>query len=68
VNEADEERRFDPLFYSLDKFMPVINLRIAEAWRVKDNQAWVWYYQYVHTLLGWAIVPFIVATLTGIIK
>ena len=36
--------------------------------RVKDRPTWIWWYQYVHTMLGWTIVPFIVATLTGIIK
>jgi len=68
LQAADKDRRFDRLLFSLDKFMPVINLKVADVWRVKDCPTWIWWYQYVHTLLGWTIVPFIVATLTGIIK
>ena len=68
VQAQDEDRLYSRMLYSLDKFMPVVNLRVAETWRVKDRPTWIWWYQYVHTMLGWTIVPFIVATLTGIIK
>ena len=56
------------LWYSLDVFVPVIKLQFADDWVPKQDRWFVRQYVYVHSLLGWILIPVGLAAVTGIIK
>ena len=53
-------------WYSLDMLLPVIRLR--EEHYKKDIETWVKYYFYCHKILGYVLVLFLIAGLTGLAK
>ncbi len=61
-------RNLDPFWYSLDVFAPVIDLEAATVWMPSPGWKLGWYYLRAQRMLGWILVPIIVAALTGIIK
>lgn len=64
----DEGRRYNPLWYSLDLFLPFIDLQAADVWMPSEH-SWVRrHYARVHTILGWILIPIGLAAVTGIIK
>jgi hypothetical protein len=66
---SQEERRHKVdlgFFYSLDAFLPFVQLR--KAFDEIDFTGWVKYYFYVHRLAGYVIGSFILAGLSGITK
>jgi hypothetical protein len=52
--------------YSLDLFLPLVNLHIDEKW--VPNTPFLQAYAVVHTMVGWLIVPLLIAALAGIIR
>jgi uncharacterized protein YjbI with pentapeptide repeats len=54
------------LLYSLDLFLPLVNLNIDNKWA--PNGPVLQIYAVVHALIGWLIVPLIVAALAGIMR
>jgi hypothetical protein len=62
------EANFNPFWYSVDLFAPVIDLGSAKEWTPKTHERWVWRYFYFHRLAGWVLIPIILAAITGIIK
>jgi sterol desaturase/sphingolipid hydroxylase (fatty acid hydroxylase superfamily) len=61
-------RTLDPFWFSLDLFVPVIDLDAATIWMPKTSWKSGWYCLRALRILGWILVPLIVAALTGIIK
>ena len=62
------EEVYHRFWYSLTLFMPFVKLQYEDAWRPKRQERWVWFYVRLHTLLGWTLVPFVLAAVTGILK
>ena len=54
------------LWYSLDMLLPVIRLR--EKHYEKNIETWAKYYFYCHKILGYVLVLFLIAGLTGLTK
>jgi len=52
--------------YSLDLFLPLVNLHIDENW--EPNGPWLQAYAIGHAMVGWLIVPLLLAALAGIIR
>jgi hypothetical protein len=52
--------------YSLDLFLPVVNLHVDENW--EPNGPWLQAYAIAHATVGWLIVPLLLAALAGIIR
>jgi hypothetical protein len=52
--------------YSLELFIPVIKLGVAERWQ--PTPLWRDIYAFVHQLLGWLLVPLFVASISGIVR
>lgn len=52
--------------YSLDLFLPVVNLRIDERWEPQELVRET--YALAHPLAGWILVPLLVASFAGIIR
>jgi hypothetical protein len=61
-----EEGSLHRFLYSLDLFLPVVNLRIDQLW--VPNGPWLHLYATIHALIGWLIVPLLIAALAGIIR
>jgi hypothetical protein len=64
----DESRPYNPFWYSLDLFAPVINLESADAWMPKQDRPIARHYANIHRILGWILLPIGLAALTGLIK
>jgi hypothetical protein len=56
-------RFIDRLFYSFDALLPFITLRIEHG--AFDLQAWPKYYLYFHKVMGYVLIAFLLAALTG---
>jgi hypothetical protein len=76
--------KFQPSFYSLDCFLPIIDLKQKSAWSPNANKGYEvvkpsvgfrvrWGgllrgYLWAHTLLGWALTTLWVAGFTGLVR
>jgi hypothetical protein len=56
----------EPFAYCLDLFVPLVNLRYDDGWEPVGQ--WRVAYALVHTMVGWLLVPLLVASLAGIVE
>lgn len=61
-------RIYNRFWYSLGLFLPIVNLESDKVWKPKPEQTFLRNYMRVHILLGWILIPILVAALTGLIK
>jgi len=61
-------RVYNRFWYSLGLFLPFVDLQANKVWKPKQDQTFLRNYMRVHTLLGWILVPLVLAALTGLIK
>jgi hypothetical protein len=54
------------LAYSLDLFLPLVNLHIEENWT--PSGPWLQAYAVGHAMVGWLLVPLMLAALAGIMR
>jgi hypothetical protein len=59
---------YSPLAYSLDLYLPFLDLRADDAWQPRPDYVFGWRYLRLHTLAGWTLIPIGLAALTGLIK
>ena len=59
---------YSPFWFSLDLFLPLIDLWDSDVWVPRQDRKWVWLYMRVHRILGWILVPIALAAFSGIIK
>jgi hypothetical protein len=64
----DTPRVYSRFWYSLGLFLPFVDLQSNKVWKPKANQTFLRNYMRVHILLGWILVPLVLAALTGLIK
>lgn len=67
----DAERlknRYHPVWYSLDLFLPIIDLGETNAWTPRKDRRAARLYMRFHIILGHLLVPIGLAAWTGIIK
>ncbi len=55
-------------WYSLDLFVPAVNLECEKHWKPKDPHWFLWLWLRFHRIAGWIIIPIGLAAITGIIK
>ena len=58
---------YSRFWYSLDVLAPAIELGADKAWEPAPNWWLGRNYSYIHRILGWILVPLILAALTGVI-
>ncbi len=66
-----EYPRFQPHLYSLDVFLPIVDLHQESFWLPKAGTGWGWAvmaYLWLHILLGWVLTTVAVAGLTGLVR
>jgi hypothetical protein len=61
-------RQYSAFWYSLDQFLPFVDLQSAGVWQPRQNSRWARHYVPVHTLLGWILIPIGLAAVSGLIK
>jgi hypothetical protein len=66
--EKNEERPYDPLWYSIDLFLPLSTLQAADVWIPRQDSKFRRYYGRVHSIMGWILIPIGLAAITGIIS
>jgi hypothetical protein len=59
---------FWAFWYSLDLFLPFLDLQVANQWEPRSDRRLARHYVRVHALLGWVLVPIGLLAVTGIIK
>ena len=66
-NPQDASRSYNALWYSLDLFLPFIDLQAASIWIPKQGHRFRRNHMRVHTILGWVLIPIGLAAFTGIV-
>ena len=68
--KPDTKPQFSAIGYSLDSFLPIINLHQEDLWVPAgvDGGRWVQYYYWIHICLGWALITLGVAGFTGLVR
>ena len=64
----DASRVYSRFWYSLNLFLPVVDLQAGKVWKPKADQTFLRNYMRVHIMLGWILVSLVLAALTGLIK
>ena len=65
---ANTPRVYSRFWYSLGLFLPFVDLQANKVWKPKQDRTFLRNYMRVHILLGWILVPLVLAALTGLIK
>lgn len=74
VARQGEQRLFEPFVYSLDVFLPFIDLHQRSDWRLRPKGAPGWSYRFcelyffLHILAGWALIAIAAAAMSGLVK
>ena len=71
IDKCKNYPKFDPLVYSIDVFLPIIDLRLKNAWLPKADNAYgesLRYYFWFQTLAGWGLTTIWVAGFTGLVR
>lgn len=60
---------FKKLGYSVDLFIPVLDLQIANKLELSESAPlWKQYYRVFHIFAGWFLIPLLIASISGIIR
>lgn len=59
---------YNALWYSLDLFLPIVDLQVANLWAPREDRWFARHYVYIHKILGAILIPIGLAAVTGIIK
>jgi hypothetical protein len=62
---------FSPIAYSIDTFVPILNLQQRDNWQVNDHTRTGFVlrmYLWIHSMLGWAITTLTVAGFSGLVR
>lgn len=70
VSSLQSNLNFDALGYSLDEFIPLVNIGVGDAWKIAGYSigSFAYYYHWIHVFAGWVLTTLLVASLTGYIK
>ena len=60
--------RFSAFWYSLELFLPVVDLGVAKSWRPSQRSLPLLTYARIHQLAGWILIPVALAAITGAFK
>jgi len=65
---VDKPSDYSGAWYSLELFLPIVDLGVAKEWRPKSDSKWRVAYARVHQMAGWVLVPVALAAITGVVK
>jgi len=67
-NPSEAPRVYSRFWYSFGLFLPFVDLQADRVWKPKADQTFLRDYMRVQMLLGWILIPIVLAALTGLIK
>jgi uncharacterized protein YjbI with pentapeptide repeats len=59
---------YNPFWFSLDVFAPIIDLEAARIWEPRPEKHWLWNYLRIQRILGWILVPLALVAITGALQ
>lgn len=59
---------YSPFWYSLDLFIPFVNLGVADQWMPNHRRKVAQHYQRIQILLGWILIPIALLAISGLIE
>jgi hypothetical protein len=59
---------YSSFLYSLDLFVPAVNLGVANLWEPKPERTGLFHWMYIQKTLGWILVPIGILAFSGFIK
>jgi hypothetical protein len=65
---VDKPSDFSGAWYSLELFLPIVDLGVAKEWRPKSESKWRVAYARAHQMAGWVLIPVTLAAITGVVK
>jgi hypothetical protein len=68
VKLEDAKRVYNPFWYSLGLFLPFVDLQADKIWKPRNKHRFLRHYMRIHILLGWILIPIVLAALSGLIK
>ena len=66
ISDDGKPPEFSAAWYSLELFLPVVDLGMAKAWRPSTRLLQT--YARVHQIAGWVLVPVALAAITGVAR
>jgi len=66
--KVDKPVDFSSAWYSVELFLPIVDLGVAKEWRPKSSDKWRVGYARVHQMAGWILIPVALAAFTGVVK
>jgi hypothetical protein len=63
---AESTHPYNPFLYSLDLFVPFINLGMAKAWKPSPERKIATLYAILHKSLAWILIPIAVLAIAGV--
>jgi hypothetical protein len=70
-NQEITNLTFNPFAYSLDVFLPIVDLNQESVWSpitTKEYGDYVQYFIYIQILTGWIFTTLAVAAVTGLVR
>ena len=64
----DRQQPYNPLWYSLDLFVPFVDLHSDNIWMPGKAHSFKLAYMLIHKILGWVLIPVGIAAFAGIVK
>ena len=80
---SDGYPKFNPFIYSVEAYVPLLNLHMGECWIPNANRdadhrignftlpksgSLLRYYLWLHIIIGWLLTTLLVAAITGLLK
>jgi hypothetical protein len=58
---------YNPFWYSLDLFLPFVDLKMADKWMPKPERRFARHYMRFQAIAGWILIPIAILSITGIV-
>jgi len=63
---VETDRRYRPFFYSLDLFVPLVDLGYATVWEPSPERKIARIYAKIHQYLAWILIPIALLAIAGV--
>jgi hypothetical protein len=71
IKEKMSYPSFSPVIYSVDAFLPIVDLHQESHWLPKSDDAgatYIWIYLWFHIMMGWLLTTLVVASIGGVVR
>jgi hypothetical protein len=64
---VETDRRYRPFLYSLDLFLPLVDLGYAKRWEPEPGRRFTSIYAKIHQYLAWILIPIALLAIAGLL-